>query len=695
MEPTFSFSTAKPHKEEPEFDIAKLGWERKYAMATQKRAKKAQARSKRKKAADPGAMMISSYKAPINDSIFADLSPFVVDLMISDHEKSDSEKEWGALIQDITNGEDWFFQTHGFSDPILGVKDQVVPELYSLKDGSPIDIISDEYVNDSQEYVEETVESSTDESSLESNEEDYPSIFMNHQKEPDVSEVDDDQDDITDDPIPERRPEPMNTIPKNVRTGFHTFTLDDVKVTAWPQRIQDLYWMVTKNLVEREKYMILSEFTSRFSDILRDWWTAIGVANRNFFLTSQDFATNLNILLEVFCRDTGQRREKLRRQLFEMNCISFDRDIIDIHFQKMERIYFELGGDSSLKQVFVSSLPRMLAGHAMTVIGDRFKSITIPHIGYIRQAIFQALDSICTKRSVLKQVVQNNTAFDKVCSRSDIVTKSDCSCSSRRARRKTVKRRSPGNYMKYDRCFIYNKPGHFAKNCPQSTRSVKTLQLFDDITDHTGIYLSRGDDLESVFSLEDEPMCETLSSIDVYEMAGDDTNIDDDSCHNMYQISNAKMVDFPREVDTAHIQLSIYSSKWDKVVQNFSTPSNKLIGLAVPGRGLIIRFDIYTQFKDRLMIRTKGITFRQQFKPYTSMSKLFQISGDEECIGNPTNTVFMFKKPRINSYEMAEYPQEVFNKYGGFILKPFGVHPEYPYYHVFILLADDFPQELL
>ncbi|KAH0655352.1 hypothetical protein KY285_030234 [Solanum tuberosum] len=205
---------------------------------------------------------------------------------------------------------------------------------------------SQEYIDDSQEYIEETAESS-----LESDEEDYPPIFTNHHKEPDVSEVDDDQDDMTDDRIPERRPEPTNTIHRNVRTGFHTFSLDDVKVAAWPQGIQDFYtWMVTKNLVEREKYVILLEFTSRFSGILRDWWTAIGVADRNFFLTSQDFAANLNILLEVFYGNTGQRREKLRRQLFKMMCISFDRDIIDIHFQKMARIYFELSGESSLKQ---------------------------------------------------------------------------------------------------------------------------------------------------------------------------------------------------------------------------------------------------------------------------------------------------------------------------------------------------------
>ncbi|KAK4716515.1 hypothetical protein R3W88_014853 [Solanum pinnatisectum] len=114
------------------------------------------------------------------------------------------------------------------------------------------------------------------------------------------------------------------------------------------------------------------------------------------------------------------------------------------------------------------------------------------------------------------------------------------------------------------------------------------------------------------------------------------------------------MVDFPREVDTPHVQLDIYSSKWDKSVQvialmdtgaastilnaavipddkwishfqNSSTPSKeilttklitkhpfvikffpglqfrtKLLGSAVPGRDLIIGFDIYTKLMDRL-----------------------------------------------------------------------------------------------
>ncbi|KAH0729897.1 hypothetical protein KY289_001085 [Solanum tuberosum] len=107
-------------------------------------------------------------------------------------------------------------------------------------------------------------------------------------------------------------------------------------------------------------------------------------------------------------------------------------------------------------------------------------------------------------------------------------------------------------------------------------------------------------------------------------MAGDDTNIEDDPGHNMYQISNTKIVDFPREVDTPHVQLAIYSSTWDKCVhvhalmdtgaassilnsivlpddqwishfQNFSTPSKEILMTK-----LITKHPIVIEFFPRL-----------------------------------------------------------------------------------------------
>ena len=59
-----------------------------------------------------------------------------------------------------------------------------------------------------------------------------------------------------------------------------------------------------------------------------------------------------------------------------------------------------------------------------------------------------------------------------------------------------------------DKCFLYLKPGHFAKNCPKTSKKDKLLihlmQLAPGITDS---------DLESVFALEDEQTPETILSI--------------------------------------------------------------------------------------------------------------------------------------------------------------------------------------
>lgn len=61
-----------------------------------------------------------------------------------------------------------------------------------------------------------------------------------------------------------------------------------------------------------------------------------------------------------------------------MKCISFDRDVIDIHFEKIEKIYLDIGGDPLLKKAIVSSLSKMLVGNIMMIMEEKFKSITIP-----------------------------------------------------------------------------------------------------------------------------------------------------------------------------------------------------------------------------------------------------------------------------------------------------------------------------
>lgn len=63
---------------------------------------------------------------------------------------------------------------------------------------------------------------------------------------------------MTDEPILKRRLDPGTIAKKTVGTIFNNFTLNDIKISSWTKRIQDLYtWMAIKNIVEWEKYMIL------------------------------------------------------------------------------------------------------------------------------------------------------------------------------------------------------------------------------------------------------------------------------------------------------------------------------------------------------------------------------------------------------------------------------------------------------
>lgn len=71
-------------------------------------------------------------------------------------------------------------------------------------------------------------------SSIQSPKRVHPPMFMNHSKEPEVSKIVIDQEKITDDLIQEKRIKLETKRKKTVGTKFHTFTLGDVKVLAWP-----------------------------------------------------------------------------------------------------------------------------------------------------------------------------------------------------------------------------------------------------------------------------------------------------------------------------------------------------------------------------------------------------------------------------------------------------------------------------
>nr|QJS95220.1 polyprotein [Petunia vein clearing virus] len=653
------------------FDLAKLVWEKKDAIAAEKRAKKKLQKDevKQKTSLPPE----SKRPDPQSSSHLGD------QFMISDP----ALPKVYALNEPSVPSEDTSSQSYISTEE-------------SVEDTDSFSVVSEESTQLSQL-------SSSSNDSPENNENTLPQTFMVRPTEPEISEVEDEVDGMTEEPIPERRPE--ITPPKMVGTGFHTFSLDDISITKWPERIQDFHtWMLTKQLVEREPFLILSEFTARLSGTLREWWNSVGPDDKNRFLTSQDFTWNIRILYSYFCGDQSQNKEELRRQIFEMKCLSYDRKKIDRHFQRMIKLFYHIGGDISLKQAFISSLPPILSERISALIKERGTSVTQMHVGDIRQTAFYVLDDLCSKRKFFNQMKKMSRDLEKACTKSDLIIKGDKGCSgycnpSRRRKYKrfklpSFKERDGRQYRKRRRffrksktsksmrqkprsCFTCGKIGHFSRNCPQNKKSIK---LISEIQKYTGIDIE--DDLESVFSIEDEPSEDTLFSLEFYEeYAGEQYQI---TSYEAPKTENPPLPKIHTIVEIPQTEVKVYTSKWDKPIsviafydtgaaysimdpailpseywiphfRHFGTADDgiltttvktkhpitieffpgfkyttKLLGSDIPGKDLLIGFDIYRQLNNKLRIGADGIRWKNQFKRYTEIPRLFQLTTSNE-----------------------------------------------------------------
>ncbi|KAK8506371.1 hypothetical protein V6N12_034107 [Hibiscus sabdariffa] len=86
-----------------------------------------------------------------------------------------------------------------------------------------------------------------------------------------------------------------------INTGKHIFTLDDIPSTRWPQRFQEFHaWMDTQKLTRESNYEILTEFVSRFTGTLRDWWNSLSQPDQVAFLTRQNFSEIMQVLHTFF-----------------------------------------------------------------------------------------------------------------------------------------------------------------------------------------------------------------------------------------------------------------------------------------------------------------------------------------------------------------------------------------------------------
>ncbi|KAK8977805.1 hypothetical protein V6N11_000132 [Hibiscus sabdariffa] len=421
--------------------------------------------------------------------------------------------------------------------------------------------------------------------------------------------------------------EPMETTtsstnqPPISNTGAkYNFTIDDIPVTKWAQRFQEFHsWMETRKLTKESHYDILVEFVSRFTGVLRDWWGTTKVLNK---LSYPQYQRNRKHILQLT-------------------------------------------------------------------------------VGEIQQETFTALEELCDRKRTIKEYLTGTKELDKACKTPGLTIKckkqESCNCkrrtfhgdqrSKRRSRlprfpnlprrkgrwRYLRKKRRPG--VKSTKCIVCGKSGHFAKSCPKNKKGAKMIQ---QIQEQTRIIIPENDDVESIFSIEDELSDQSLFAIQALDEEPEDVDADWSS-ETIYMLQHRISTNnISSIVPIPHVQAAVYLKKYDKPIptiafidigaaksimnpdvlpkewwkphvkyfssaldQIFKTTliskpitiqffpgcsiKTTILGSSLPGKDLVMGFDLYTKMK-HLRILPTGIKYKGMYKTFVEIPRLFLTS---------------------------------------------------------------------
>nr|GEZ37896.1 putative zinc finger, CCHC-type [Tanacetum cinerariifolium] len=258
------------------------------------------------------------------------------------------------------------------------------------------------------------------------------------------------------------------------------------------------------------------------------------------------------------CEHTTHARE----EFLKMKCCSFQKKDLEKHDDCMSQRFYCLNrvDDVNLKQVFLNSFPKSLGNKAYRALEAKNVTIAETNLGELYQLILNALAKLCNQKKFLAEFERTRKRLGIACDdkylRIKCKDKSSCDCThtkkkfhskrfsglsgkpqfSRQSNKKWKFIRMKKQHGKTsDRCFVCQKRGHFARNCPDKKRSQALIQALNQVEP---VDVS---DLESLYSLDDEPIDSVLCTIAYSELLSDnDSDIDSlegDSDFGVYMIN--------------------------------------------------------------------------------------------------------------------------------------------------------------
>ncbi|KAH9744221.1 hypothetical protein KPL70_003601 [Citrus sinensis] len=325
---------------------------------------------------------------------------------------------------------------------------------------------------------------------------------------------------------------------------------------------------------------VLREYATRFTGALRDWFDSLGNYRQLQFVQLLEVSSALVVIHDQFLRDPSTVFEAARRDYLNMKCCSLNAKDLDFHYKRMSLLFYKLNGfnEPTLKHVFLASLPDELQPDIQRQLTASNLALDNISLGKIFQ-----LDKLCKQKQFFKELLKDKEPFRSACKKPYLQIKcqkkNDCDCSSKKKRHfrkfknpefssRPRRSRKPYRFFikkssssrdfkrrKSSRCFICNRKGHYAKDCPNKReKSIRLVEHLQATTD----YSPEKDELEFYFSEQDEPNDETVL---VLQNSSDDSDSDQSQV-----IFHQQLLSLDTTVPIPSIKLQILTSKFQRPV---------------------------------------------------------------------------------------------------------------------------------
>ncbi|KAL2471551.1 Reverse transcriptase domain-containing protein [Abeliophyllum distichum] len=451
------------------------------------------------------------------------------------------------------------------------------------------------------------------------------------------------------------------------------FTLDDIPPIKWRSRFQEMQAWCSAELQKplMTHTAVIKSFLARLTGFLRDWYDSLGEYRQLQYLNSPTVEQCMNALYWEFCGRQEHLKDIAREEFFKLKCCSYNPKDLDKHFQNAAKRYYLIGGmdDPNIKQAYLESIPQPLGQETLRMIEIKGQFLGTTSFGELHNMVLRTPKKLCNQRAFLTDIHSTGKKLEKACERPELKIKchyndKSCSCPGKKKRhikKFKFKRKGPRSFPKKrrffrrkfskkkgDRYFICEKKGHFAKDCPEQKKAkiLKQICAATNIDDEA--------DLESIFSEEDEQSSNTIFVLEDRASDTDDSFSDPDECYGLQVINlslSVPMVEikiFPSKYDRPIIVAGLFDTGAACSILNptilpssteiISKPvsiqffpnckiSHRLLGSSLPGKDIVIDFDIIQQlWSKRVIPKYNGLQYKSHFLPYIRPTTYFSMT---------------------------------------------------------------------